>query len=267
MARSTTSSPIGHATTRCLYRTMCAVQWVAGSKAHVPKAFPARGATRVCQFACRGGWSSLVPYFRGLTVEGLFENVANLTAPIRDVLLLILGAIVSLVGTLIVQNRRAKDELRLKIQATTVTRLAKLEDLVARIVTQLGWDANLPLMVVAGKSPLWPSPQSEELDSAAEELTVLAHSFRRFPFLTSFIGQLVEVVRKLLSEPLMASDVQPEVRMRDLLDLQKEISHLTRVIDRVVDQINATHLRTDLTWHLRIKRFWGRLTSWLRKQR
>lgn len=230
-----------------------------GSESRRPDhAFQPLRTAAVCQFARQSGWSSLALQFRGPTVSGFFENVASLVAPLRDVLLLILGALISLLGTLLVQDRRVKDELRVRIRSGTVERLTEVENLVALIFTRLGRESVWPLMIVSA-SLTSPSPEVDELDAAAARLKVLVHSFRRYPFLVLFMGQLATTVEKILGEFITAWTKEPGKRASNLPYLQTEVNHFTRVLHRLIDRIIATDLRTDLTLPLRVKRFARRL--------
>ena len=209
-------------------------------------------------------------------MSGFFENVANLIAPIRDVLLLILGALVTLLSTLLVQHRRAKDDLRVKVLSGTVERLTQVEDLVALIFTELGRESIKPLMMAATAPLGFPSRQTRELEAAATKLKLLAHSFRRYPLLTDSVLYLVRATEEILSTTTMTSlglpslaptkEDEVEERARKLDKLQTKVSVYTFTTHLLIDRIIAADLRTDQTLPMRFGRQVRQPFHFLRRQ-
>lgn len=196
-------------------------------------------------------------------MPGSFDNVATLVAPLRDVLLLVLGALVTLLSTLIVQHKKAGDELRVRILSGTVERLAQVEDLVALILTQLGRQSFKPLMMALG-SPGFPSPETAELEAAAAKLKLLVHSFRRYPMLTVFVFELVRATENLLHVITTGSLLGGEELAKELVSLQDKVSTDARVIHNLIDRITDTGLRTDLTLPARVEAWARRAARFLR---
>jgi hypothetical protein len=188
---------------------------------------------------------------------GVFENVASLIDPIRELLILILGALLSLLGTLLVQSRRAKDDLRVRILSGTVARLTELEDLVAKIATQLGMGAVRPLMTLWTSTPA-NSEWSEELFSAVTRLKVLIHSFRRYPMLTKSVLDLVTTTEDALHTvtlgPLFPGEpTEPKQRASVLFSKQAQLAEGISSVNQLIDRIIANDLRSDRTFGARMR--------------
>ncbi len=188
---------------------------------------------------------------------GPAENLAALVASLRDVLLLVLGALITLLSTLLVQTRRAKDELRVRIFAGTVERLAELDDLVAKLDTHLGLQSVVPLMatIASSSNPAYsgPSRWSNEVDSAVARLKGLVHSFRRYPVLTLSVFTFVDAAERVFHlaslPPLFPDDAKtPDDRVAALHTGQIDLHNSTRRVQEVVDRIIANDLRSDLSF-------------------
>ncbi len=204
----------------------------------------------------------------------IVEGFVALVMPLRDVLILVLGALITLLSTLLVQDRRAKDELRAKILSGTMTRLAELEDLIALLATQAGLESLEPLMVMLAGSPAQ-SAWRDKMSPALERLSVLAHTFRRYQNLTTAIVGLVYAGNNVLSAtlpPFFQSDPkEPADRGSALAEKQQRLGQAIIRIQIVVDRIIENDLRSDLTFGNRLRAAGSkviiRLAPWLRRRK